>query len=287
MENKNERQVDKKLMMNNGKSIPMIGLGTSGIKLQEEMDSVILNSYSAGYRMIDSAMAYKNENLIGNSIENLKIPRSELFLITKIPTLNVNPENAESMILESLANFKTDYLDLLLLHWPGFKDVEERVQVWKVLEKLVKEGKVLSIGVSNFLPYHLKTILDSCVIKPCVNQFELHPLYMDNETIDFCRREDIVIQAYSGFAKFDEKLMKAPVLENLCVKYNKKPGHILMRWHLQNNFITIPKSTKKERIYENVNIDDFTLTEDDIKSLSDLNCGHKVIYKWDPKTVLN
>jgi methylglyoxal/glyoxal reductase len=286
MENKNDLSIDKRIILNNGISVPLIGIGTSGIKEQEEMDRIISNAYSAGYRMIDSAIAYKNENLIGNSIETFKIPRNELYLITKVPCENVSQENVENLILTSLSNFKTDYLDLVLLHWPGFKDVQERVSVWKVLEKLVNEKKILSIGVSNFLPLHLNTILNCCSIKPVVNQFELHPLYVDYETIDFCRKENIHIMSYSGFAKFDEKLIKSPTVENLCEKYNKKANHILMRWHIQNNFMTIPKTTKIERLCDNINIDDFSLTQEENQLLFDLNCGYKKISKWDPKNIL-
>ena len=275
----------RKLLMNNNKYIPLIGIGTSGVKFQEEMDTVIKSAYDAGYKMVDSAIAYKNEDLIGNSIERLNIPRNELYLVTKIPCGDINKDNAREILLQSMKNFKTDYLDLVLLHWPGFKDVEERVAVWKVLEALVKEGKIFSIGVSNFLPLHLKTILDNCEIKPVVNQFELHPLFVDQATIDFCRQNDIVIEAYSGFAKFDEKLLKSPTLLNLAEKFNKKPTQILMRWLIQNDFVTIPKSTKRERILENVDIDDFSLSEEDTQALFDLNCNYKVIHKWNPITV--
>ena len=276
---------ERTLPMNNGKIIPLIGIGTSGVKQQEEMDNVIRFALEAGYRMIDSAIAYKNEHLIGNSLEKLQIPRSSFFIVTKIPSNDVNEENAKSLILESLKNFKTDYLDLVLLHWPGFKNVEERLAVWKELESLVKEEKILSIGVSNFLPLHLKTILDNCEIKPTVNQFELHPLFIDKETIEFCRVNEIVVQAYSGFAKFDEKLIQSPVLVQMAEKYDKKPTQVLMRWFVQNSFITIPKSTKRERIFENIDIDDFNLSQSDIQALFSLNCNYKVISKWNPITV--
>jgi diketogulonate reductase-like aldo/keto reductase len=275
----------RKLLMNNNRYIPLIGIGTSGVKKQEDMDIVIKSAYDAGYKMVDSAIAYKNEDLIGNSIINMNIPRNELFLVTKIPCENVNKDNARDILIQSMKNFKTDYLDLVLLHWPGYKDVEERLAVWRVLESLVKEGKIFSIGVSNFLNLHLKSILDNCEIKPAVNQIELHPLFIDKETIDFCRQNNIIIEAYSGFAKFDEKLLKSSTLLGLAEKFNKKPTQVLMRWLVQNDFVTIPKSTKRDRIFENVEIDDFYLSSEDIQSLFDLNCNYKVISKWNPITV--
>jgi diketogulonate reductase-like aldo/keto reductase len=183
------------ILLNNGREIPLIGLGTSGIKDKQEMLDTIKYAYEAGYRMLDSAVVYNNEFLIGEAIKELAIERKELFIITKIPSTSITKEEIKNTIYDSLKNFGTDYLDLLLLHWPGYDKLEDRITAWKTLEELVNEGKVLSIGVSNFIPRHLETILNIAEIKPVINQIELHPLYIDNETIDFCKNENILVQA--------------------------------------------------------------------------------------------
>lgn len=280
------KMTQKTLTMNNGLSLPIIGLGTgSAIQEQSLVDFVIPNAYEAGYRMIDSAVAYKNEKAIGETLEKFKIPRKEMFLITKIPNENVDATKAAELLNSSLENFKTDYLDLVLLHFPGFKNAQERMEVYQVLEKYVEQGKVKSIGVSNFLPKHLSSILEKCKIKPAVNQIELHPLFVDHETIDFCRSENIVIQAYAPFARFNEKLMTNSTLLEISKKYNKLPSHVIVRWCIQNDFVVIPKSSKKERIYENIDVDDFSLTDDDILALTNLNCNFRVIKRADPTGV--
>lgn len=269
--------------LNSGYEIPAVGLGTYQIKKQEEVEEAVKSAWDAGYRHIDSAVVYKNEHLIGEALKKFKIPREEIFLTTKIPPTAMVYEETKNLINQSLLNFQTDYIDLYLIHWPEAKSIEDRLGVWRALEEGVQEKKIRSIGVSNFQPVHLKTILDNCKIKPAVNQFELHPLYMEMETIDLCNKENILIEAYSTFARMDPKLIKNEVLVKICEKYNKKPTQVLVRWAVQHGWVVLPKSVKTERVFENIDIDDFELTDEDIKSLDSLNCSYKVA--WDPTRI--
>lgn len=283
MEANNQINSKTKIKLNSGYDIPVIALGTYKIKDQTEVDNSIRWAYDAGYRHIDSAVLYENEHQLGEAIKKNNISRDQLFICTKIPHGKLGYDNVINIANKSLVDFNTDYLDLVLIHWPEAKSVEERQESWKALEQLVSEGKVRSIGVSNFLSYHLKTILDICKIKPCVNQIELHPLFIDKETISFCEKEGIVIEAYSAFARMDDKLIKNKVLVDICEKHKKLPTQVLVRWVIQHGWIILPKSSHKERIEENINIDDFELTKQEIDNLDSLECGYKICP--DPKTI--
>lgn len=269
-----------KFKLNSGFEIPAIGLGTYQIKKEEEIEEAVKEAYNVGYRHIDSAVVYKNEHLIGQALKKLNIPRQELFITTKIPTGGMTYSDALNHIDNSLNNFQTDYIDLYLIHWPGAKSLEDRIGVWKALEESVQAGKVRSIGVSNFLPIHLKTILDNCAIKPAVNQIEIHPLYIPKETIELCEKEGILIEAYSTFARMDPKLIENPALVKICEKYNKKQTQVLVRWAVQHGWVILPKSINKQRIQDNFDVNNFELTKNDIEELDSLNCNYKVA--WDP-----
>jgi len=266
--------------LNNGHKIPAIGLGTYQIKLNEDVDTAISNAYKAGYRHIDSAVGYRNEKSIGEALNKYNIPREEMFITSKIPSDKMKYEMAKKCIQNSLQHFQTDYIDLYLVHWPGAKSLEDRLGVWRALEEGVEAGVIRSIGVSNFLPIHLATILDNCKIKPAVNQFELHPLFIDWETIEMCTKQNIQIEAYSTFARMDPKLIENDVLTSISQKYGKKSTQVLVRWAVQHGWVILPKSSNVERIYDNIDVDDFTLTEEEIKNLDLLNCNYKVA--WNP-----
>mmetsp|Transcript_34504 Transcript_34504/g.35822 ORF Transcript_34504/g.35822 Transcript_34504/m.35822 type:complete len:286 (+) Transcript_34504:14-871(+) len=270
--------------LNNGYSIPAMALGTYKIFTQEEIDLSVKTAYDCGYRHIDSAVLYKNEAFIGNTLKRYKIPRDEMFLTSKVPPYYMNYTDTKKVINQSLKKFQTNYLDLFLIHWPEVSEVQHRNDVWKALEEAVLEQKVRSIGVSNFLPSHLQSLMDNCRIKPSINQIELHPLYINKETVDFCNKEAIQIQSYTTFARNDPRLMNSPSMKHLCEKYEKTAYQILIRWGIQHGWVMMPKSVHKERITLNIDIDGFELSEEEIKSLDDMNCEHKVA--WDPHTVV-
>jgi len=269
--------------LNDGNSIPAIGFGTFQIKTENEISTTLSCALETGYKHIDSAQIYRNEKLIGDFIKNNKIKRDEIFITSKISTKNMNYWKAKNSIDESLKNFSLDYIDLMLIHWPEAETLEDRLGVWKALEEAVESKKVRSIGVSNFLPLHLKSIMENknTKLKPAVNQIEIHPLFIDWETINFCRNNNIILQAYCPVARMHEKLIRNDTLMNLALKYNKSIPQILIRWSLQNDFCVLIKSANQERIKENFDIDDFDIEENDIKLISSLNCDFKV--SWDPR----
>ncbi len=281
--NKSKIISTKLFKLSSGFSIPAIGLGTYQIKSQESIDEAVSSAWEAGYRHIDSAVCYRNEHLIGRALKKYNIPRDEVFLTTKIPPNGMTYQMATELLNQSLKNFDTNYIDLYLIHWPEAKSVEDRLGVWQALEEAVQSGKVRSIGLSNFLPVHLKTILDNCKIKPAVNQFELHPLFIDKETIEMCNKEGILIEAYSTFARMDPKLIKSSVLKEINEKYNKPPTVVLVRWAVQHGWVILPKSVSRKRIFENIDVDDFSLTDNDLAALDSLNCNYKVA--WDPTRI--
>jgi diketogulonate reductase-like aldo/keto reductase len=281
MNSQDIKSISKKVLkMNSGFNIPVIGLGTYQIKSQEGIDEAVKSAYDAGYRHIDSAVIYKNEHLIGNALKKFSIPREEIFITTKIPTNGMEYIEAKKYIDQSLKNFQTDYIDLYLIHWPGAKSLEDRLGVWRALEESVEEGKVKSIGVSNFLPHHMKTLLENCKIKPAVNQFEIHPLFIDWDLIELCKANNMVIEAYSTFARMDPKLIDNSNLKALCEKYKKSPTSVLVRWAVQHGWVVLPKSVSRQRVFENIDVNEFELTKEDMESLDSLNCCYKVA--WDP-----
>lgn len=269
--------------LSNENYIPSIGLGTYQMSNNKEIEESVCAAYEAGYRHIDSAIMYANEKTIGNALEKYNIPRDDIFITTKIPPEGMTAQKTLELVKQSIKNFSTDYLDLVLIHWPRVQKLEQRLEVWQTLEKCVSDGLIRSIGVSNFTPKHFKIILDNCKIKPVVNQIETHPLYIDWETIEFCRNENILIEAYCPFAQFDSKLIKNKTLTAISKAKNLSPAQVLVRWSLQHGFVVLPKSRRREKVFENFDVNHFELTEEEMKALDELNCGYKI--DWDPRSV--
>ena len=282
-ENKNKISTKNKLKLNNGMEIPSIGYGTYQIRKKSEIENSIKIAYDNGYRLFDTAVMYGNENLIGNAFIKHKIPREDIFITTKILPSDMTYEKSKKSIEESLKKLKLKYIDMVLIHWPEVKKKEDRINVWKALEESVNEGKVKCIGVSNFLEGHLNHILSNCKIKPVVNQIECNPLYYDKETIDFCKSQNILIEAYCPLAEFDSKLIKNKIIVDLSKKYNKTVPQIILKWIMQKGIIPLPKSVHKEYIIQNINLDDFEINNDDMKLIDGLECGYKI--DWDPHRV--
>ena len=285
MEGENNKKIStkNKLKLNNGMEIPSIGYGTYQIRKKSEIENSIKIAYDNGYRLFDTAVMYGNENLIGNALTKHKIPREEIFITTKILPSDMTYEKSKKSIEESLKKLKLKYIDMVLIHWPEVKKKEDRINVWKAMEESVNEGKVKCIGVSNFLEGHLNHILSNCKIKPVVNQIECNPLYYDKETIDFCKSQNILIEAYCPLAEFDSKLIKNKIIVDLSKKYNKTVPQIILKWIMQKGIIPLPKSVHKEYIIQNINLDDFEINNDDMKLIDGLECGYKI--DWDPHRV--
>lgn len=274
----NKYNTDRKITLNNGQQIPCIGLGTYQIRKKPEIEKVIKASYKTGYRLFDTASVYGNEKLIGDAINKNKIPRNEIFIITKIHKGDMTYEKAIQSINSSLKRLQSDYIDMVLIHWPEVDKLEDRINVWKALEENVEEKKVRMIGVSNFCKRHLEHILNNCKIKPVVNQIECNPIYWDEETIKYCEENNIVIQAYCPLAEWNPKLVENDVIKNIAKNKNKSVSQIVLKWLLQKNVIPLPKSVHENYIKENFDLNGFYLTDDEMKNIDSLKT---INYKTD------
>ena len=266
--------------MNNGIEIPSIGYGTYQIRQKSEIENGIKTAYSCGYRLFDTAVMYNNEQLIGQSIKKLKLPRNDLFLTTKIIPQDMTYEKAKQSIDKSLKKLNTDYIDLVLIHWPGVTNPQQRIDVWKALEEAVEQGKVKSIGLSNFLKKHIEQILNNCKIKPVINQIECHPLYYDKDTIEYCKSQNIIIEAYCPLAEFHKNLIQNKNIVEIAKSLGKSVPQVILRWHLQHQIIPLPKSVHSNYIKENYDLDGFTLSEEQMKVIDGLNTNFKI--DWEP-----
>ena len=274
----NEYNVDKKIKLNNGLEIPCIGLGTYQIRKKSEIENVIKIGYNTGYTLIDTAVVYGNEKLIGDALKKLKIKRNEIFIITKIYKDDMKYDKVKKSIESSLKKLQTDYIDILLIHWPEVEKSEDRINVWKALEESVEEKKVKMICVSNFCKIHLEQILNNCKIKPVINQIECNPIYYDEETINYCEQNGIVIQAYCPFAEWNEKLVENDIILNIAKKKEKSVSQIILKWLLQKNKIPLPKSVHGDYIKQNFDLNGFYLTEEEMAQIDTLK---SIDYKTD------
>ena len=257
--------------LNNDVEMPILGLGTWTLR-GSRASKAVLWALELGYRLIDTASLYGNEQKIGEAIKMSTIPREEIFITTKVWNSDQGYEKTLSAIKQSLNKLQTDYVDLYLIHWPVSN---MRNDTWKALENLYKEGLTRSIGVSNFTIQHLKELLETTEIVPALNQFELSPFLYQKDLIDYCQNKNIVVEAYSGLTK--GRKFNNLVLQEIGEKHNKNPAQILIRWGLQHNFVQIPKSGKKEHLAENADVFNFALDGMDMKLLDNINEDFRMI----------
>ncbi|MBS4204417.1 aldo/keto reductase [Lederbergia citrea] len=249
--------------------MPWLGLGVFQVAEGEEVINSVLHAIEAGYRSIDTAAGYRNETGVGTAIKQSGIPREELFITTKLANPDQGYESTLRAFEDSRRKLDLEYIDLYLIHWPGKDKFQE---TWKAFEKLHKEGFIRSIGVSNFKIHHLETLKQNSDIIPAVNQVEFHPLLNQQKLLQYCKNEGIQLEAWSPIMKGNLNL---PTLTELAAKYGKTPAQIVLRWDVQHGVVTIPKSVHKERIQENADIFDFTLSEEDMKAIDQLNQDHR------------
>ena len=274
----NKYNTDKKIVLNNGLEIPCIGLGTYQIRKKSEIENVIKIGYNIGYKLIDTAVVYGNEKLIGDALKKLKIKRNDIFIITKIFKGDMKYDKVKKSIESSLKKLQTDYIDIVLIHWPEVENSEDRIKVWKALEESVEEKKVKMIGVSNFCKIHLEQILNNCKIKPVINQIECNPIYYDEETINYSEQNGIIIQAYCPFAEWNKKLVENDIIVNIAKNKNKSVSQIILKWLLQKNKIPLPKSVHGDYIKQNFDLNGFYLTEEEMAQIDTLK---SIDYKTD------
>jgi len=261
--------------LNNGVKMPWFGIGVFKVEEGPEIVHAVKFAIKHGYRSIDTAAIYGNEEGVGQGIDEgiqeAGISREELFVTSKVWNADLGYEATLAAYETSLKKLGLDYLDLYLIHWPvagKYKDA------WRALETLYKEGRVKAIGVSNFQVHHLKDLMKDAEIKPMVNQVEYHPRLTQKEVQAFCQEHGIQMEAWSPLMQ--GQLLDHPILQEIANKHNKSIAQIILRWDLQNGVITIPKSTKEHRIVENSSIFDFELTKEDMERINGLNQNHRV-----------
>ena len=262
-----------KYLLRNNLEIPSIGFGTWKLKNDDSTIEIIKNAINSGYRHIDTAFAYGNEEMVGKGIKDSKIDRKELFITGKLWNDDRGYENIIKACKRTIENLDCDYLDLYLMHWPAspalypnWKEINN--ETWKAFEYLYKEGLVKSIGVCNFKKHQLEALIETAEILPMVNQIEFHPGQMQNEIVDFCKKNDILVEAWSHLGS--GKMLKKQALIEIAQKYNVSVARLCIKWCLQNNVLPIPKSKQKERMVENLQVNDFTITDEDMKIINDM-----------------
>ncbi|MEN8698758.1 aldo/keto reductase [Bacillus infantis] len=257
--------------LHNGVEMPWFGLGVFKVQEGTEVIDSVKAAIKNGYKSIDTAAIYGNEEGVGQAIKESGAQREDLFITTKVWNSEQGYDSTLAAFDESLSKLGLDYVDLYLIHWPvkgKYKDT------WRALEKLYKDGRVRAIGVSNFHVHHLEDLLETAEIVPMVNQVEYHPHLAQLELREFCKQKGIQLEAWSPLKQ--GQLLDEPVITEIAEKHKKSPAQIILRWDLQNEVVTIPKSVKEHRIIENADIFDFELSSEDMEKIDALNKNERV-----------
>ena len=263
------------IKLNNGRPIPMLGLGVYQTPAGPVAERAVGHALKIGYRHIDTASMYGNEESVGRAIAASGLAREEIFVTTKLWNADHGYDSAIEACRESLGRLGLEYIDLYLIHWP----VEDlRADSWRALEHLQREGTCLSIGVSNYMTWHLEELLASCEIVPAVNQVEFSPFLYQKELLDFCNTAGVQLEAYSPLTK--GKRLGDPRLKTVADEYGRTPAQILIRWALQHDLVVIPKSANPDRIGENAQVFDFSISGEHMQLLDSLDEGLRT--SWNP-----
>jgi len=268
------KSISDTTVLNNGVKMPWFGLGTWKMFDLDEAAKSVKTAIMAGYRMIDTAAGYRNEEGVARGIRESGVPREEIFITTKVQNSDQGYESTLRAFEESRKKLGVEYVDLYLVHWPV---KGKYIDTWKAVEKLYRDGYIRAAGVSNFQIHHLKDLFNHSDLVPAVNQVEYHPHLTQVELKAFCKEHGIQLEAWSPLLQGN---LDIPLLKELGEKYGKTPAQIVLRWDLQNEVVTIPKSTNENRIKENANIFDFEISEEDMKKISALNLNKR--YGPDP-----
>ena len=272
--------INTTVTLNNGVNIPVIGLGVFQSPAGGVTKQAILDSLEAGYRHIDTARIYGNEVDVGKAVAECGLPREDIFVTTKLWNADQGYESTLDAFEISQGKMDLEYIDLYLMHWP----VEgRRLESWTAMEELFAKGRCRSIGVSNFMVHHLEGLLQKTHVVPAINQIEMSPYnYLHRkETLDLCHSTGIVIEAYSPLTK--GKKLKDPRLVEIAAKYGKTTAQLLIRWALEKHYVVLPKSVNKDRIIENADVFDFTISEEDLAIMDGFN--EDLATGWDPTHV--
>lgn len=276
----------QKIVLNNGIQMPILGFGVFQITDLVQCEQCVYDAITVGYRLIDTAAAYMNEEAVGKAIKRVInegiAKREELFITTKLWIQDAGYESAKRAFEKSLKRLQLDYIDLYLIHQP-FGDIHCS---WRAMEELYKEGRAKAIGVSNFQPDRLMDLIIHHEVIPAVNQIEIHPFYQQIESIEFMRKYNIQPEAWGPFAEGRNNIFQNEVLVSIAQKYNKTVAQVILRWLIQRGIVAIPKTVHKERMIENINIFDFELSQEDMEKIVLLDTKKSLFLSHnDPETV--
>ncbi|HJB81958.1 MAG TPA: aldo/keto reductase [Candidatus Mediterraneibacter intestinavium] len=264
-------------VLNNGLKMPMEGFGVFQVPDPAQCEQAVLDAIESGYRLIDTAAAYMNEKAVGEAIRKCGVPREELFITTKLWVQDASYEGAKKAIQTSLDDLGLDYLDLYLLHQP----MGDYIGAYRAMEEAYKEGKLRAIGVCNFYPARLADLCETVEVKPAVNQVELHPFFQQEDALALMKEYGVIPEAWGPFAEGNHGIFTHPVLTKIGEKYGKSAAQTALRWNVQRGVVVIPKSVHKDRMEQNMDIWDFSLSEEDMAEIAKLDLGHSEIVNHD------
>ena len=272
----------KYVKLNNGIEMPILGFGVFQVKDLAECERSVMDAIQVGYRLIDTAESYENEEAVGAAIKKSGVTREDLFITTKLFIKSNGYAGAKESFEKSMKRLQLDYLDLYLIHQP-FGDVYGE---WRAMQELYKEGRIRAIGVSNFQPDRLIDLIIHNEVVPAVNQVETHPFHQQQDAHQFMIDNNVQIEAWGPFAEGKNDLFKNELLKSIGAKYNKSTAQVVLRWHIQRGIVTIPKSVRKERMAENMNIFDFELNQEEMEKIKTLDTNTSSFFDHrDPKMV--
>ncbi|WP_160723488.1 aldo/keto reductase [Bacillus sp. USDA818B3_A] len=272
----------QKVTLNNGVEMPILGFGVFQMRDENECEQAVYDAIMAGYRLIDTAASYLNEEAVGRAIKRSGVPREELFITTKLWVQDAGYESTKKAFANSLKRLQLDYLDLYLIHQP-FGDVYGS---WRAMEELYREGKIRAIGVSNFYPDRLIDLIIHNEVVPAVNQVETHVFNQQVESHNFMKENNVQIESWGPFAEGKNNMFQNETLVSIAENYNKSVAQVVLRWLTQRGVVAIPKSVRKERIIENFNIFDFELSQEDMEKIATLDTKQSLFFSHqDPEMV--
>ena len=268
--------------LKNGVQMPKEGFGVFQIRDLDECERVVLDAIGAGYRLIDTAESYGNESAVGKAIAKSGVNRADLFISTKLWVTDTGYEGAKAAIDRSMENLGVDYLDLYLIH----QAMGDYIGAWRAMTEAYKEGRIRAIGVCNFYPHRLADFCETVDELPAVNQVELHPFFQQENALSLMREYGVQPMAWAPFAEGKHGIFTHPVLTKIGEKYGKGAGQVALRWNMQRGVVVIPKSTHRERMEQNIDVFDFSLTDEEMREIAALDIGRsEIIDHTDPKLV--
>ncbi|MBS4220092.1 aldo/keto reductase [Bacillus sp. FJAT-49711] len=271
-----------KVILNNGVEMPILGFGVFQMNDPKECEQAVYEALMAGYRLIDTAASYLNEESVGRAIKRSGVAREELFITTKLWVQDAGYDSTKKAFAKSLERLQLDYLDLYLIHQP-FGDVYGS---WRAMEELNREGRIKAIGVSNFHPDRLIDLIIHNEVIPAVNQVETHPFNQQIESSKFMKENNVQIESWGPFAEGKNNMFQNEILVSIAEKHNKSVAQVILRWLIQRGVVAIPKSVRKERIIENINIFNFELSQDDMEKILTLDTKDSLFFSHrDPEMV--